>query len=360
MNLQRISALRSVNQFITDTRFITAKEVAGWMGALQAQDYPMSKWAFGVRLKNSTEFDVNNEIDSGDIIRTHLLRPTWHFTSSDDVYWILKLSASHIKASLKFRDKQLGLTETIFRKCHSVFETVLRDKNHLTREELFAELVKARLRVKNDQASHIFVRAEVEGIICSGRQKAGKPTYALLGERVPEDKRKFIKEEALRELGLKYFRSRGPATIQDFIWWSGLTAGEAKIALENNRPNLVSEVFENQTYWYSETTIGPGTGMNDGFLLPAYDEFLISYRDRSASLPDIDQKVTISRNGIFYPLIVINGNVIGTWKRTSKKDSIIITATLFKKNAGIRGKSFEKALLRFSNFINKNVELIII
>ena len=134
-----ISILRSFNQQITVSKFKTAKEIAGWLGAIQAQDYNMAKWALGLRFRNSTEIFINNEIDSGSIIRTHLLRPTWHIVSSDDIYWIQELTAPQIKSSLKYRDKQLGLTDTIFRKCNKIFEKTLRDRNHKTREELIQE-----------------------------------------------------------------------------------------------------------------------------------------------------------------------------------------------------------------------------
>ena len=234
MNLQNISSLRVTNQRISESNLKTAKEVAGCLIALQAQDYSMSKWALGIRLPNSTEKCINNEIDSGDIIRTHLLRPTWHFVSSNDVYWLLELSAPQIKASLKYRDKQLGLSETVFRKCNSVIKKILKNSNHLTRDELIVELIKSRLILNNNQASHIFIRAEVEGIICSGKQKEGKPTYAILEEWIPERNRKVNRDEALKELGQRYFISRGPATIQDFKWWSGLSSSDATLALEYN------------------------------------------------------------------------------------------------------------------------------
>ena len=121
LDQDNISSLRSFNQQITASRFKTAKEIAGWLGAIQAQDYNMAKWALGIRLQNSTEIVINNEIDSGSIIRTHLLRPTWHIVSSNDIFWIQELTALQIKSSLKYRDKQLGLTDTIFAKCNKIF-----------------------------------------------------------------------------------------------------------------------------------------------------------------------------------------------------------------------------------------------
>jgi len=351
---ENIPILRSFNQQIAASGFNTAKEIAGWMGAVQAQDYNMVKWALGIRLKNSTENEINAEIDAGSIIRTHLLRPTWHIVSSDDIYWISDLTSSRIRSAVKFRDRQLGLTESIFRKCNRLFAKTLRDGNHLTREELIEELINAGIGVDNNRAYHIFLRAELDGIICSGKQKNGKPTYAILEEWVPVKNRKN-KDEALRELAVRYFSSRGPATVQDFSWWSGLTLGNSRLALELARPNLISDTTENMTYWFVDPLNNQSPDNQDAFLLPAFDEFLISYRDRTASLSMVHNKKTISNNGMFYPAVLWGGQIIGTWKRDIKENHIILTLNLFKDFRIASDKILRKAISRYSEFYNKPV-----
>jgi hypothetical protein len=358
LDSDKISSLRSFNQKITGSKFKTVKEVVSWLGAIQAQDYNMAKWALGIRLQNSTETVINNEIDSGNIIRTHLLRPTWHFVSSEDIYWIQELTAPQIKSSLKFRDKQLGLTDTIFGKCNKLFEKTLRDGNHKTREELIQELINAKIEVDNNRASHIFLRAEIDGIICSGKQKDGKPTYAILAEWVPIKKRTYIDED-LKELALRYFTSRGPATIQDFTWWSGLSSSKSKLALDLNKSNLIFETIENKTYWFVDSYDMPKQVNREIYLLPAFDEFLISYRDRTASLLSIDEKRTISDNGIFYPAILKGGQIIGTWKRNIKNNHIILKLNLIKTYNTNPGKTYSKPTSRYSKFYNMEAEIII-
>jgi hypothetical protein len=355
MNTKRISAFRSLNQQISNHKFKTARDIASWMGALQAQDYNMVKWAFGIRLPDATEISINEEIDSGKIIRTHLLRPTWHFVSSDDIYWIQKISADHIRSSLSYRDNQLGLTSRILSKTSSAIENILKNNIHLTREELFTELVNSGLKLKNEQASHIFVRAETEGIICSGRQKKGKPTFALLHEWVPVNKKNYTRDESLKELGYKYFMSRGPATVQDFAWWSGLSLREARLGLEYNKSNLISEVVENQTFWFSDYSVNNDQNQERVFLLPSYDEFLLSYRDRSASISDNNHKKAVSNNGIFYPVILSDNQISGTWKRKSKRDNVAISTSLFKTK--LPPESIESAINRYSGFLGKKAEL---
>jgi len=353
-----ISSLRAHNQQITVSKFKTAKEIAGWLGAIQAQDYNMAKWALGIRLPNSTEIVINNEIDSGSIIRTHLLRPTWHIVSSNDIYWIQELTAPQIKSSLKYRDRQLGLTENIFRKCYKIFEKSLRDRHHKTREELIQELINAKIDVDNNRASHIFINAEIDGIICSGKQKGGKPTYAILPEWVPI-KNKTYRDEALKELALRYFTSRGPATVMDFSWWSGLSSSNSKLAIELNKPNLISETTENKTFWFVDSSNLQNPIKKEIYLLPAFDEFLISYRDRTASLLSIDNKKTISDNGIFYPTILMRGQITGTWKRRIKGNKIILTINLFQTVNPDFSKIYSKSISRYSRFYNKETEIII-
>jgi hypothetical protein len=352
-----ITTLRSFNQQITFSKFRTAKEIAGWLGAIQAQDYNMAKWALGLRLQHSTEITINNEIDFGNIIRTHLLRPTWHIVSSRDIYWIQQLTAPRIRSSVKYRDRQLGLTDSIFKKCNKIIEKSLRDRNHKTREELIQELINARIRVDDNRASHIFLRAEIDGIICSGKQKNGKPTYAILAEWVPEKKRTYIDED-LKELAQRYFTSRGPATIQDFTWWSGLPLSTCKRALELNRSDLISETIENKTYWFADSSEVPEQINSEIHLLPAFDEFLIGYRDRSASLVSVDEKKTISSNGIFYPVILKEGQIIGTWKRNTEARHITVTLNLFNPAKSDAGKINIKATARYSKFYNKDVEVV--
>ncbi len=349
-----ISVLRSFNQQITNPKFNTAEEITGWMGAFQAQDYGMSKWALGIRLLNSTEAAINMEFNSGSIIRTHLLRPTWHIVSSKDIYWISGLTAPRIKASLKFRDKQLELTDIIYNKCNRILEKSLRDSNHQTREELISELKKFKIDVEYNRASHIFLRAELDGIICSGKHKEGKPTYAILEEWVPERKN-INREEALKELAKRYFTSRGPALITDFAWWSGLSISNVKLALDFNKGCLISEEIQNQTYWMADTYLEPTPDSEEIYFLPAFDEFLISYRDRTASLLLNDNKKVISNNGIFYPSVMKNGQVIGIWKRNIRNNRVLLTKTLFNSGTSDRDNNFLISINRYSNFIGKSI-----
>jgi len=328
MNKNNVAQSRLITQQIAGTKLKTEKELVYWMGAVQAQDYSMSKWAVGVRLPGSTDKSVESAINSGEIIRTHVLRPTWHIVEAKDVFWMLELSAPQIKTAMRTRDRELGLTETVFTRSNTIIEKVLCDGNHLTREALVAILAEQGFENKNNRVSHLLMRAEIEGIICSGRVKSGKQTYALLAERVPKT-RELKRDEAAAELARRYFTSHGPATLPDFVWWSGLPVKECRQAIEEIKTSFVAETFDNETYWLSPDTLISGIEKDKIFLLPAYDEFIISYKNRNASLTFENHIKTVSNNGIFRPIIVKNGQVIGIWKRTLKNNKVIIETEYF-------------------------------
>jgi hypothetical protein len=356
VNLADLANIRLVSQQIGGSNLSTVKGVVGWMGAIQAQDYAMAKWAIGVRLPNSTDAVIQAAINNGDIIRTHLLRPTWHFVSADDVYWILELTAQQIKVSFRSRHKELGLTEAVLKKSSTVIEKALNRGMNLTREELMIELEKANIATGMNRASHLFAWAELEGLICSGASKAGKQTYALLEERVP-NKKYFTKDEALAKLAKTYLTSRCPATLQDFVWWSGLSVSDAKHAADMVEPDFILETINGQTYWFTNSYSIPETGKDLVYLLPAYDEFVISYKDRSASLPFENLNIMVSNNGIFRPIIVVNGQVQGIWKRKIIKDNIIVEVDLFEQPRKISKSLIKEASLQYEQYLGKKIEM---
>jgi hypothetical protein len=356
MKLSDISNIRLINQQISVLKFKSVREIANWMGAIQAQDFSMSKWAVGIRLINPTDKLIETAFDRGEILRVHLLRPTLHLVSADNIRWLLNLTASGIKARLKSRQKELDLTESLLKKCNRIIRDSLKGENHLTREELVAILAKAKVPLENQRAYHILVMSELDGISCSGRIKGGKQTYALLDERVPKTK-DLTKEESLRKIAGIFFSSRGPATIQDFIWWSGLSVADSKNALEIAKPDLVSEKSNSEIYWFSNHYPYSNDEKISTYLLPAFDEFLISYKNRTASVPLKYRKKTVSDNGIFWPIIVVDGQVRGLWNRTIKKDKVIIEAKLFAPVNKLIKNQIKKQSEAFGLYLDKKTEI---
>ncbi len=356
MTKNEIVVLRLFNQKIATSHYNTANQVTSWMGAIQAQDYPMAKWAIGLRLPNATDQNIESAFNKGIIVRTHVLRPTWHFVSADDVYWMLELTAPRIKSSLRSRQKQLGLTSAFLSKSNKIIEKALADGNYLTRNELKSKFEKAKIPLDGNRLSHLMMHAELEKLVCSGPVKDKQLTYALFDERVIK-KERLTKEEALAKLAHRYFSSHGPATFQDFHWWSGLTIAEAKVALEMVKPVFIAEKIGKQEYWLSDTFSGSENPSGSVFLLPAFGEFIISYKDRSASIVFKEQEKLVFHFGVFRPIIVIDGIVAGIWKRIVKKDKILIEFTFFKTPKKEIMELTEDAAEAFGQFLQKEITL---
>ena len=327
------------------------------MGAMQAQDYNQAKWAIGSRLPQLTEELIESAFNSGEIIRTHLMRPTWHFVSSEDIYWMLELTARQIKSVTKTRHRDLELTETILKKSQEILFRNLEGNHSLTREELKPVFNLGGINTDGQRFPHIMMDAEINGIVCSGGMKGKKQTFALLNERVPQ-KRTLTKDEALAKLAKKYFTSHGPATLPDFVWWSGLPITDARKALEMNKATLISETIGTETYWFADSTKLPSSPPDSVFLLPAFDEYLISYKNRSAAITADHHKKAISNNGIFWPVIVVNGQISGTWKRTLKKDKVLIELDHFRPHNKKEMQLINHAADKYGYFSGMKAEVI--
>ncbi|HTL07693.1 MAG TPA: winged helix DNA-binding domain-containing protein [Chitinophagaceae bacterium] len=331
MQLKRppdIAHARMQQQQISATDHSSIPALVEYMGAIQSQDYGMSAWAIGLRLPGTRLEDVETALDKGTIIRTHVLRPTWHIVAAKDIYWMLSLSAEKIKTLMRPMDRQLGLTEKIYTRSNRIIEKALSGGEHLSRAALASALQAARIATDENRMAHLLVRAELDAIICSGTKTGNQRGYALLANRVPR-KQNMGKEEALALLAKRYFSSHGPATVQDFSWWSGLTLTAAGKALASVEQELAHAKIKEQQYWFSPTLALPAKRKNSIYFLPAFDEFIMGYRDRTASLPPIHQRTVITTNGIFYPTILINGQVSGTWKRTVEKKQVVVQTRLF-------------------------------
>jgi hypothetical protein len=352
-----ITHLRLLSQQIETTGFTKIEDLVGWMGAMQAQDYAMAKWAVGVRMPGITEQQVDAALHHGAIIRTHVLRPTWHFVRPEDIRWMLELSAPQIKTSMRSRDRELGLTDDVYKKTNRAIEKMLKGGLHWTREEIIAALEKAKLVADTSQAWHVIVRAELEGILCSGRPTAKKQTYTLLDGWIP-DTAKLPKEEALGKLAKTYFNSHGPATSKDFAWWSGLPAADVRTAISLVANEFIQETIGTDSYLWNEPAVKNNPPKNSVYLLPAFDEYLISYKDRTAAIQLSHQAKAFTSNGIFRPVIVVNGTVTGTWRRTIKKDNVLVEPNFLVPATKATKQLLEKAAEAYGQFSGKKATII--
>lgn len=345
-----IGALRLNNQQIARTRFHEPEQVLAWLGGIQGQDYPGAKWSIGLRLPNATDADVERAIAGRRIVRTWPMRGTLHFVAAADVRWIMALTSPGNIAGSARRRRNLELDDKTLARCREVFCKVLHGGKQKTRDEMHAALESAGISTSGQRGYHILWNAALHGLICFAATSGKEQTFVLLDEWVAPTQNK-TRDEALAELALRYFTSRGPATIQDFIWWSGLSAAEARAGLEAIKSRLQQEMVNKQTYWLQPDIVAPKNALN-AFALPGFDEYLLGYKDRSAVLDAAHaERVCPGGNGVFASTIVINGCVVGTWKRTIRKAAIEIVATPFIALSKGERHAFNEAAERYAAFM---------
>jgi hypothetical protein len=311
--LQRdILRQRLRNQRLLGPPFLKPEDVVHWLVAVQSQDYAGARWAIGQRTAGATVADLDRLFDAGAILRTHVMRPTWHFVRPADIRWLLALTAPRVRAILAHDDEALGLGRTVRARCRRALERALRDGKRLTRVEIGAQLGPFQGR----RLAHLLAHAELDGLICSGPRRGKQFTYALLDERAPPTK-PVSGDEALAQLVRRYFAGHGPATVRDCAWWSGLRMVDVKRGIEAARPRLEQVTVDEMTYWFAEWE-ATGSRAPLAHLLPNYDEYLIAYAERSA-LPDPGLGPPPDPKLIFSNVVLLGGRVVGTWRRLTGK-----------------------------------------
>ncbi len=348
MTNQDIAQHRLNNQHIAGELLETPHDVVKYMGAMQAQDYAGAKWAIGLRLQNGNDVDIDNAMANGSIIRTHVLRPTWHFISPADARWMLDLTASRIKAASVPWYKKLELDVTVLHKSNKVLANALEGGKQLNRAEITIVLQQAGIVTDDLRFMLLLMHAELDKVICSGARQGKQFSYALFDDSVPSAPPKS-KEESLAELAKRYFISRGPALVQDFTWWSGLTTTDAKTGFELVKHTLNNIKVDGKDYWATAIQQQLREQTGTAYLLPAFDEFAVAYKDRTATVND--KYLEEARHVIFDPSIIIDNQVVGTWKRTITKNDVNIVLNPFGKLNLAQTKAVEAAMERYRKFM---------
>jgi len=345
-----ISRLRIFNQHIGPPTFDRPHEVVSHMGYIQAQDYLGSLWAVGLRMKVASESIIEQALADRSIVRTWPARNTLHYVAAEDVRWMLDLLAPHAMQQRLGRYRQLELEPKTFHLSGRLLLNSLKSNGQLTRSDCYQVLEHGGISTAGQRGIHILQHLALEKLICFGPRQGKQQTFVLFDDWVPETKPK-TREEALSELTLRFFSSHGPATVKDFAWWTGLTTADAKVGLENVSSALVEERLDDKVYWMPPSNRTSQITPMHTVLLPPFDEYLVGYADRSAVL---DPKHILSTNaggGMLSAVIVIDGKVAGTWKRTLKKNSVEITPSWFTPPTEEETRSFSVAAQRYATFI---------
>lgn len=342
---------RLANQSIAVSGCRRPEEVVAVLGAMQAQDFTGALWSVGLRMPEATEANVEQAIADRKIVRTWLMRGTLHFVAAPDVRWMLDLLAPRTLARSVRRAAGLELDVRTFARCEKLFVRELAGNRQLTREALMELLERHKISTANQRGYHILWRLAQERLICFGRRVGKQHTFVLLDEWVPAA-RKPDRDAALAEMARRYFTSHGPATVQDFIGWTGLNAADARAGLDRAAARLARVTLGGTDYWMPRDPVKLPRTAPAGFLLPGFDEFLLGYKDRNAVLdPRHAQKVVPGDNGMFSPTVVLDGRVAGTWRRTLKKGAVTITVNPFKRLKKIEMRAITLAADRYLRFL---------
>lgn len=286
-------------------------EIVRWLGAVQAQDFNAAKWALALRMRRATDATLEGAFNKGEILRTHVMRPTWHFVAPEDIRWLLQLTAPRVNLRAGPNYRKFELDAAVFKRSNKIFAKALEGGKHLTRPDLKSMLNADGIDVTDPvRLAHILLRAELDGVICSGPRIGKQFTYALLEERAPATKT-LERDEALAELTQRYFRSHAPATLQDFAWWSGLTVEDARRGMA-----LVGAPRP------ARTKQSP----NSAHLLPAFDEYFVAYKERQITAG------SLSTWDVLGPTFIIDGIAAGKWRRTNRGDIELNAARVLKKS----------------------------
>ena len=344
--------MRLRNQRIVGSPLRTAQDVVAWMGAVQAQEFAVAKWGLALRTPGLKERAVDREFADGRILRTHILRPTWHFVAAADIRWMLSISGPRVHAISSYYYRKNGMTPTLVGRSQKLFARALEGGRALTRTELADALKRARIELFDNLLAHLVMHAELEGLICSGPRRGKQSTYMLLDERVPAA-RVPAREDSLAELARRYFTSHGPAKVQDFVWWSGMTVRDTKIALEALAGDIVAETFDGETYWMSPSSRPARRGAGTVDLLPIYDEYLIAYRDRRAMAAP--REPGDREHDIFAHYLMIDGKVSGTWRRRDVGDRIELALDPYRALSRSQLRAARQAAARLAAFSGRDV-----
>lgn len=353
--MDHIGRARLVAQRIAAPLRGTVPELVGWMGAMQAQDYLGVRFALGVRLAaRPDDAAIERSIARGELVRIHAMRFTWQLVTPADVRSILAVTAPRMRASIGRRHARLGLDERTLRRAGELLvERILAGDAPVARDDVAAELERAGVSVSGQRLAHILVDAEIAGLICNGARDGKRFTYTRLERLAPPPRAPIDRDEALARLAAVYFASRGPATVHDFAWWAGLPVGEARRGAEAAGDALAREGEHLRARRGARTP----SAVQRAFLLPPFDEILIAYRDRSATLDPADVKRINAGGGMLDALVVVDGRVVGRHARVLRRDRVTIELEPFRDLAPAVRRLVEEQAAAYAAFLEKAPEI---
>jgi hypothetical protein len=344
-----IAHRRLHNQHLSVAPLADPVAVVGHFGAMQAQEYAVAKWSVAQRTSGFDDVAMQRAVDDGAILRTHALRPTWHFVAAADIGWIQALTAPRVHALNAYYYRLHGMDDDLAAKTNNVLTEALRGGNHLTRKELAEALGKTGIEATGNRLAYIVIRAELDGLIANGPMRGKQHTYALISERAP-GARTLEPDEALAELTRRYFASHGPATVKDFSWWSSLTITQIKRGLDLVGSALAREDVDGRTYWFAPAGPAPRDRSPTAHVLQAYDEYVVAYTE-SRQVINLDERpLGVPNENVPIHPIVLDSQLVGRWRRVVDRGGITVQPTLAVELTAGQRRAVEAAFARYADF----------
>ena len=341
---------RLLNQQLICPQFSTPHDVVAWMGAMQAQEYRMMRWAVGMRTKRPSVKAFEKAFNDGSIIRTHLFRSTWHLVAAEDYCWMIDLCSAKAKSGIRgwLKMNSLSISEEEEFRFQEYIRQALKGKGSLSREGIETIVHDSPLRTELPRLKYQMILAEVGGVICSGNLVDSERNYVLSDEKIPVQ-RTMPRDDALAELARRYFKSHGPATLEDFVWWTGMNIGDCRKGMEAIKDELIEERWKGLTFFLHQDSRTRGFRSGCVHLLPAYDEYLIGYKSRHVALHPDHRHHAHDQKGIFWPVILQDGEVIGNWSAAGGK----VQTEVFHPDASLNQEAVVGEIARYLKFASK-------
>ena len=355
MSTAELLARRLGNQQLTAPRTADPAEVTRQLGAVQSQEYAQSLWALGLRTQGASAASVEAAIDRGAILRTWPMRGTIHLVPAEDARWMVQLLAGRPMRLAANTYRKIGLTEDVLARAADVVTGALHGGRQLPRKDLYAVLVSSGIDCSaspnGGRGNHILGHLSMTGLICIGPVRRGQPVFVLLDEWAAAPRQPA---EPLAELAVRYFTSHGPATLRDFGWWSGLTQAEARRAIELAGPALAAADCDGELYWEGAGSPNDAVAPLEGaYLLPAFDEYTVAYKDRSL-LGDGGPQVN---SDLLNPVMLLDGRAAGLWKRVAGAQSVQISLAPYGRLSRLDRSRLVAAAERYAEFLGRPAEI---
>jgi hypothetical protein len=358
MKSRDIARLRMHSQRLWGPPLESPEQVVHHLAALQAQEYPFAKWSVAQRAAGVDDAAMQKAFDDGTILRTHVLRPTWHFVLPADIRWMMSISAPRVKGLMAHYDRKLELDDKLFAKSNRGIARAIEKRGHLTRKEIAEVLGRAGIEASGQRLGHIVMRAELDAVICSGAMRGKQHTYALVDERAPGAVT-LPPDDAFAELARRYFTARGPATVKDFARWGSFTIAQAAHGLDAVSPALEHEVVGGRTYWFAGSAPGRRSPTRRADLVQLFDETIMGYFESRDVLAAVTAALPVEQ--VAFPhAILLDGRLVGRWRLARTKDSFAVEASLDRLLDAPAKRALDAATSRYARFLGRPTTLEIV